>query len=97
MFFAKNLQRVGSLIKPTKQYSTTKTVIKPSDLSKETHRSIYFDFQATTPLDFRVLDSMMPYFTTDFGNPHSRTHEYGWSTEYGVEKAREEIAKLINV
>lgn len=70
---------------------------KTATTSKDTHKSIYFDFQATTPLDFRVLDSMMPYFVHDFGNPHSRTHEYGWNTEHGVEKAREEIANLIGV
>lgn len=51
-------------------------------------RSIYFDMQATTPVDPRVLDSMMPYFTEQFGNPHSRTHPYGWENEHAVEEAR---------
>lgn len=59
-------------------------------------RSIYLDFAATTPLDFRVLDSMLPYQTSKFGNCHSRSHMYGWETEKAVEKARSQVAKLIN-
>lgn len=58
-------------------------------------RPMYLDFQATTPVDPRVLDSMLPYLTHFYGNPHSRTHEYGWETEAAVEKAREQIADLI--
>jgi cysteine desulfurase len=58
-------------------------------------RGIYFDFGATTPLDPRVLDAMLPYFTQEFGNPHSRTHEFGWSTEEAVENARKHVAALI--
>ena len=58
-------------------------------------RPVYLDFQATTPMDPRVLEAMMPYMMEKFGNPHSRTHSYGWETEAGVEEAREEIAKMI--
>lgn len=58
-------------------------------------RPAYLDFQATTPQDPRVLDAMLPYMVSMYGNPHSRTHSYGWETETAVEKAREDIAKLI--
>jgi cysteine desulfurase len=44
--------------------------------------------QATTPVDPRVLDAMLPYFTDQFGNPHSRTHAYGWEAEHAVETGR---------
>ena len=53
------------------------------------------DVQATTPIDPRVLDAMMPFLTEQYGNPHSRTHAYGWTAESAVEKAREEVASLI--
>ena len=58
-------------------------------------RSAYLDFQATTPLDPRVLDEMMPYLTNEFGNPHSRTHAYGWTTEAAVESSRKHIADIL--
>ena len=44
-------------------------------------RSLYLDYAATTPLDFRVLNKMLPYMTVNFGNPHSRSHSYGWEAE----------------
>lgn len=53
------------------------------------------DAQATTPLDPRVLDAMLPYFINSYGNPHSRTHAYGWESEAAVEKARSQVAALI--
>ena len=58
-------------------------------------RPIYLDNQATTPLDPRVLEAMMPYFTEKFGNPHSVSHLYGFEAAEGVELAREQIAALI--
>lgn len=58
-------------------------------------RSVYLDMQATTPTDPRVLDAMMPYMTQQYGNPHSRTHHFGWETEKAVEEARVHVASLI--
>ncbi|XP_059616666.1 cysteine desulfurase, mitochondrial [Phlebotomus argentipes] len=58
-------------------------------------RPLYLDAQATTPLDPRVLDSMLPYLTSYYGNPHSRTHAYGWESEEAMEKARAQVAGLI--
>jgi len=55
----------------------------------------YFDNQATTPVDPRVLDAMLPYFHGRFGNPHSRSHTYGWDAEEATEVARKQIASLI--
>jgi cysteine desulfurase len=56
---------------------------------KDYDRPIYLDMQATSPTDPRVLDAMIPYMTELYGNPHSRTHKYGWETEQAVERARE--------
>jgi cysteine desulfurase len=58
-------------------------------------RPLYLDYQATTPVDKRVLDAMLPWFTEKFGNPHSRNHAYGWEAEEAVEIAREHIASII--
>ena len=59
-------------------------------------KNIYLDYQATTPLDPRVLDKMLPYFNERFGNPHSRNHHFGWEAEEATEIARGDVAKIIN-
>merc|ERR1711983_70062 len=62
---------------------------------KDEPRPLYLDAQSTTPMDPRVLDAMLPYMTSYYGNPHSRTHQYGWESETAMEKAREQIADLL--
>lgn len=57
---------------------------------------IYLDYSATTPVDARVAEKMIPYLTEHFGNPASRSHSFGWVAEKAVENAREEVAKLVN-
>jgi cysteine desulfurase len=57
---------------------------------------LYFDYSATTPVDPRVAEKMIPYLTNNFGNPASRSHAYGWSAEEAVESARKQVANLIN-
>ena len=57
---------------------------------------IYLDYSATTPVDPRVAEKMIPYLTELFGNPASRSHPFGWTAEKAVEDAREEVAKLVN-
>lgn len=75
--------------------SPAASVLKQATIMDEGTRPIYLDMQATTPLDPRVLDAMLPYYTGMYGNPHSRTHAYGWESEKAVEQARKHIADLI--
>ncbi len=70
-------------------------ILKQATIMDEGIRPIYLDMQATTPTDPRVLDAMLPFFTGLYGNPHSRTHAYGWETEKATEQAREHVANLI--
>jgi cysteine desulfurase len=60
------------------------------------HLPIYMDYSATTPVDPRVVDKMIPYLREQFGNPASRSHSYGWDAERAVEEARENVAALVN-
>jgi cysteine desulfurase len=59
------------------------------------HFPIYMDYGATTPVDQRVVDAMIPWLREHFGNPASRSHAWGWEAEAAVEKAREEVAALV--
>jgi cysteine desulfurase len=59
------------------------------------HRPVYLDYHATTPVDPRALEAMIPYFSDEFGNPASRQHAYGWKAQEAVDRARGEIASLI--
>ncbi|XP_047133065.1 cysteine desulfurase isoform X1 [Hydra vulgaris] len=69
---------------------------KKMDLNNESDiKPLYMDAQATTPLDPRVLDAMLPYMISQYGNPHSRTHSYGWEAEKAVETARQHVGNLI--
>jgi cysteine desulfurase len=58
-------------------------------------KPVYLDYHATTPVDPRVLEAMLPYFTEDFGNPASRQHVFGWQADQAVARARGEVASLI--
>ena len=60
------------------------------------HLPIYLDYSATTPVDPRVVDKMVPFLHDRFGNPASRSHAYGWDAEKAVEDAREQVAALVN-
>ncbi|HWU98084.1 MAG TPA: IscS subfamily cysteine desulfurase [Oxalicibacterium sp.] len=66
------------------------------DTLKAPHFPIYMDYSATTPIDPRVADKMIPYLREQFGNPASRSHMYGWTAEKAVEDAREQVAALVN-
>ena len=57
---------------------------------------IYMDYSATTPVDKRVAEKMIPFITEEFGNPASRSHPYGWTAEKAVEEARRHVADLVN-
>src|SRR5450432_4568162 len=59
------------------------------------HFPIYMDYGATTPVDQRVVDAMIPWLREHFGNPASRSHAWGWEAEAAVEKAREQVAALV--
>ncbi len=64
--------------------------------NEKPHLPIYMDYSATTPVDPRVVDKMIPYLREQFGNPASRSHSYGWDAERAVEEAREQVAALVN-
>src|SRR3546814_9578771 len=59
-------------------------------------RPVYLDYSATTPVDPRVVEKMVPWLYEHFGNPASRSHAFGWDAEEAVEQARAEVAQLVN-
>ena len=65
-------------------------------MNTTTKMPIYMDYSATTPVDPRVAEKMIPYITEHFGNPASRSHPYGWEAEDAVEQARGHVANLVN-
>ncbi|RDW62636.1 putative cysteine desulfurase [Coleophoma crateriformis] len=85
----------GTTVSADAMMSPMAGVLKQATVMDEGQRPIYLDMQATTPLDPRVLDAMLPFYSGLYGNPHSRTHAYGWETDKAIEEARENIAKLI--
>lgn len=85
----------GTAVNADAMMSPMAGVLKQATVMDEGQRPIYLDMQATTPLDPRVLDAMLPFYSGQYGNPHSRTHAYGWETDKAIENAREHIAKLI--
>jgi cysteine desulfurase len=66
-----------------------------TNMNQTDRQPIYLDYSATTPVDPRVADVMIPYLCEHYGNPASRSHPYGWTAEKAVENAREEVAKLV--
>lgn len=90
-----NVKMPGTGISADAMMSPSAGILKQATIMDEGNRPIYLDMQATTPTDPRVLDAMLPFFTGLYGNPHSRTHAYGWETEKATEQAREHVANLI--
>lgn len=64
-------------------------------MSEQSTTSVYLDYNATTPMDPRVLEAMLPYFTERFGNTMSNTHEWGWQADRDVEKGRKSVADIL--
>lgn len=90
-----NVNVPGTGISAEAMMSPAAGILKHATIMDQGQRPIYLDAQSTTPVDPRVLDAMLPFYTGLYGNPHSRTHAYGWETDKAVEQARAHIAELI--
>lgn len=86
------LSTAAAALEPQHHEDSTGVTMKGVKISG---RPLYLDMQATSPVDPRVLDAMLPYYMSRFGNPHSRTHMYGWESDLAVENARAQVASLI--
>ncbi|PON35627.1 Cysteine desulfurase IscS [Parasponia andersonii] len=102
------LKRTASVFSPVRSNSTSAAaaVTSPAETFEDPNgitikgvriagRPLYLDMQATSPVDPRVLDAMLPFYVTQYGNPHSRTHMYGWEADQAAETARAQVADLI--
>uniref|UniRef100_A0A0C9SB05 cysteine desulfurase n=1 Tax=Wollemia nobilis TaxID=56998 RepID=A0A0C9SB05_9CONI len=96
----------GSYLSPIRHQSTAAAAAAVTPLEESVEgitmkgvkiagRPLYLDMQATSPVDPRVLDAMLPYYMYRYGNPHSRTHLFGWESDDAVENARAQVAALI--
>src|SRR5206468_6919260 len=91
--------RIASLVRMTMTTDTQTQPMQTSTAAREqpsARKPIYLDYSATTPVDPRVVEKMIPWLTHQFGNPASRSHAYGWEAEEAVENARAEVARLVN-
>ena len=86
----------GRSFSVTKLNEQKEKLDKYQELKKLAKKPLYLDAQATTPVDPRVLDAMLPFMTNQYGNPHSRTHAFGWESEKAVETAREVYFPSLN-
>lgn len=91
------LRRLSSLAEPVGEEHSAGPSDSPIEMKgiKLQGAPMYLDMQATTPMDPRVVDAMLPFMTEQYGNPHSRTHMYGWEAERAVEEARAQVAALV--
>lgn len=88
-FLITNLNKINIQADSSSSFNITNNISLDIIENSNKEKSIFLDFQSTTPMDPRVLDRMLPYFTEMYGNPHSKSHIYGWEAEKAVEKARE--------
>jgi cysteine desulfurase len=89
----RNRKAATDIPKPNSDF---KPAAKQPAMDMTPHFPIYMDYGATTPVDPRVVDAMIPWLREHFGNPASRSHAWGWEAEEAVEKARQQVADLIN-
>ncbi len=84
-----NAKRFSDVVENYQIKKGTSTLNLSLTKSVKGDKTLFLDFQSTTPMDPRVLDAMLPYCTSLFGNAHSKSHAYGWEAEKATEKARE--------